>query len=109
MVSSKAEWVVRLGREYWQRHTYERADSSEFQLLGSVSGGLASGALAVTPQGDYIQVNGDYISSLPMSQLRNAVARAGKISPLGIVQGNGRADAPKPVITVKRRRVIVGA
>lgn len=31
------DWVVRLGREEWQRFTYERSENNPLRLLGSVA------------------------------------------------------------------------
>src|SRR5687767_13792701 len=68
------DWVVRLGREEWQRFTYERPEGNPLRLLGSVSKGAGIGALAVDEDGNYLQVNGDHVSLLSSGQLRRAVA-----------------------------------
>jgi hypothetical protein len=70
------DWVVRLGREEWQRFTYERPEDSPLRLLGSVTRGAGMGALAVDEDGNYLQVNGDHVSALSSGQLRRAVAAA---------------------------------
>ena len=77
------------------------------QLLGSVRRGAQVGALAITEDGQYIQVVGDLINPLNRSQLDQAVAKA---------KGDGRrapqrAATPRPsaapvVVVVKRRRVV---
>jgi hypothetical protein len=66
-------WVVRLGREEWQRFTYERPEGSPLQLLGSVAQGAGIGALAVDEDGNYLQVNGDHVS--PIKQRPAAPSR----------------------------------
>jgi hypothetical protein len=36
------DWVVRLGREEWQRFTYERSEGNPLRLLGSVTKGAGT-------------------------------------------------------------------
>jgi hypothetical protein len=111
-VSIKTRWVVRLGREEWQRHTYERPQEQGLRLLGSVTCDALLGALAVTPEGQYLQINGDYVSPLNTSQLRCAVAKAVRSRDSS---NEWRLDLarppapPAPVVIVKRRRVIAAA
>ena len=77
-MSVNTRWVVRLGREEWQRHTYERPQEQGLRLLGSVTCDALIGALAITAEGEYLQINGDYVSPLNTSQLRRAVAEASR-------------------------------
>jgi hypothetical protein len=111
-VSINTRWVVRLGREEWQRHTYERPQEQGLRLLGSVTCDALVGALAVTPEGQYLQINGDYVSPLNTSQLRGVVAKALRsrdASNEGRLELPRPAAAPAPLIIVKRRRVIAAA
>jgi hypothetical protein len=111
-VSINAKWVVRLGRDEWRRHTYERPQEPELRLLGSVPCDALVGALAVTREGQYLQINGDYFSPLDTSELRAAVDEALRSRDSS---NDWRAEAPRsaavpaPVIVVKRRRVIATA
>jgi hypothetical protein len=67
--------IVRLGPAEWGRFARKR-DTDRFELLSSVRQGASMGALAVTPEGRYLQVNGDHVSSLNMNELRRAVQSA---------------------------------
>lgn len=111
-MSINTRWVVRLGREEWQRHTYERPHDQGLRLLGSVTCDALIGALAITPEGEYVQINGDYVSPLNTSQLRSAVAEASRSRDSSNEWRPALprpAAAPAPLITVKRRRVIAAA
>lgn len=102
------DWVVRLGREEWQRFTYERPEGDPLRLVGSVSQGAGMGALAVDIDGNYLQVNGDHVSRLNDEQLRRAVAAANASSWTPVVPT--RQDPSRvPVVVVKRRRLLPGA
>jgi hypothetical protein len=99
------DWVVRLGREEWMRFTYERPAGHALQLLGSVTRGPQTGALARDQDGNYVQVNGDYTSPLNSPGLRQAAAAARSSSwkPFAPIR---QEAARVPVVTVKRRRVV---
>ncbi len=99
------DWVVRLGREEWQRFTYERFEGDSLRLLGSVSQGAAMGALAVDEDGNYLQVNGDHVSPLNDGQLRRAVASA-RTSDWTPAVPTRREPSRVPVVVIKRRRVV---
>lgn len=101
-VSRKDDWLVRLGPIEWKPFTYERSDDDSLTLIGSVRCGSRIGALATTPEGEYFQVNGDYVSKLSTGQIRKAVAKAQASG------GRPRPAAPAtpPVVVVKRRRVV---
>ena len=99
------DWVVRLGREEWQRFTYERPEGNPLRLLGSVVRGAGMGALAVDEDGNYLQVNGDHVSLLSSSQLRRAVAAA-KTSSWTPARPTRPEPSRVPVVVVKRRRLI---
>ena len=100
----KDEWLVQLGEREWSQFTYARASDDALRLLGSVRRGARVGALAVTSQGEYLQVNGDHLSPLGKGQMQRALAKATK--------AERRPRAPKPaatapVVIVKRRRTLV--
>jgi len=104
MVDKSKDWHVRLGAQEWQRFTYPRPEGDPLQLLGSVRRGARIGALAITPDGQYVQVNGDHLSPLNGSQMRRALSKAEPV--------RGKPSAPPspqnaPVIVIKRRRTIV--
>jgi hypothetical protein len=104
-MEERTDWVVRLGREEWMRFTYERPDDHALQLLGSVTRGPQTGALAVDQDGQYLQVNGDYTSPLTSSQLRQAVAAAKKSAWAPFLPTRPEVTRV-PVVTIKRRRVV---
>jgi hypothetical protein len=99
------DWVVRLGREEWMRFTYERPAGHALQLLGSVTRGPQTGALARDQDGNYLQVNGNYTSPLNRPRLRQAVAAARSSSWKPFAPTRQEA-ARVPVVTIKRRRVV---
>lgn len=98
------DWFVRLGQTEWQRYTYAREAGDPLQLLGSVRRGARIGALALTAEGEYVQVNGDHVSPLSSSQIRKAL---GKAQPPPRPPP-ARASAPRApvVVVVKRRRIV---
>lgn len=108
----KPGWRVVLGRLAWSRHTYVRPQSDVLKLLGSVSKGIQVGALAMTAEGQYVQVVGDHITHLNTKEIAKAVANAPKESnpefsretPAWI---EARKESPAPVVIVKKRRVAV--
>ena len=99
------EWHVRLGDSEWARFTYARPEGDPLRLLGSVRRGARIGALAVTPERTYVQVNGDYLTPLNNSQIRCALA---KVQTSKVPAKRQEARGPEPVVVVKRRRVITG-
>lgn len=102
------DWVVRLGREEWQRFTYERPEGHPLRLLGSVARGAGMGALAVDEDGNYLQVNGDHVSPLSGGQLRRAVAAA-KASNWTPARATRQESSRVPVVVIKRRRLVPSA
>jgi hypothetical protein len=99
------DWVVRLGRQEWERFTYERPASDSLCLLGSVSQGAGMGALAEDQDGNYLQINGDHVASLDSDSLRRAVAVA-KGSDLAPWAPLRQEPARVPVVVIKRRRLL---
>ena len=97
-------WFVRLGPNEWKPFTYPRPVDAPLLLLGSVRRGARIGALAITQDGEYVQVNGDYVSPLGAGQIRQALAKA-RERPERL--GASAQAAPAPIVTLKRRRVIM--
>ena len=99
----KSKWVVRLGQE-WQRHTQSRSVSESLRMLGSVQRGAQVGALAVDGNGDFFQINGEYVAPLN----KRLIARAVKAAQ-GRAQSRYEAPRPRtasaPIVTVRRSRL----
>lgn len=112
MTQRKPVWRVVLGRAAWSRHTYERPEGGDLQLLGSVSKGAQIGALAKTVEGEYVQLVGDHLAPLNAKEIARALAKApresnpefSRESPPWLV---ARKESPAPVVIVKKRRVAV--
>jgi hypothetical protein len=108
----KPGWRVVLGRAAWSRHTHERCDGDELKLLGSVSKGAQVGALAMTTEGEYVQVVGDHVTPLKTKEIAKAVANAPKEPNSEFVKESppwlvDRKESPTPVVILKKRRVAV--
>lgn len=96
-----------------------------FQYLGRVQRGMEVGALALTPQGEYVQVNGSVVTPLNASKvlatLRKLQGRHGALPvPRAGIMDAGTdaaeellpvqapaAPAPVPVIVRKKKRIAV--
>jgi len=100
----KAKWVVRLGQSEWVRHTHTRNVGESLRLLGSVQHGAQVGALAVDGNGDYFQVNGEYVSPLNKRYIAKAISAAQSHVPSRYEPPRQRSASP-PVVTVRRSRV----
>ena len=107
-VAGSDKWAIRLGRLEWLRFTYERPAEDGLRLLGSVSRGARAGALAMTPQGQYVQINGDHESPLSAGQIRRALANASasRVPAGNRARAGAGADRKAPVVVIKRRRQI---
>ena len=108
----KPGWRVVLGRASWSRHTHERPEGDELRLLGSVSKGAQVGALAMTAEGEYVQVVGDHLAPLKTKEIAKAVANAPKESNPEFSRETppwleARKESPAPVVILKKRRVAV--
>jgi hypothetical protein len=103
MRSSKT-WRIELGEQRWAKFTYPRSPGAGLRLLGSITRGLQIGALAQTPDGRYVQVNGDHLTALSDAQVRRALRLVQATEP----QTAKRLDRPERavVVTIKRRRAI---
>ena len=103
-------WLVRYGPMEWRRFTYDRTPEGDLQLLGSIRKGLQAGALARTRDGHYVLLVGDHETPLNSSQMDKALKSIPSeyLAPVAIVpQRTSVASMPAPVVTVKKRRVIV--
>ncbi|MBC7436362.1 MAG: hypothetical protein H7332_09875 [Bdellovibrionales bacterium] len=92
-----------------------------FQYLGRIERGMEVGALALTPQGDYVQVNGCVVTPLNtskvLSTLRKLQARYGGFvvpkvepAPAMTIEEFMPSAPPVPVhvpVTVKRKKRIL--
>lgn len=96
-----------MGRAEWARHTYARANGDELQLLGSVQRGSQAGALAMTANGQYVQVVGDFVVPLNRSQILNAIEKTNGFKRRAEARVAARAQADCVVIRVKRVRIPV--
>jgi len=103
----KSKWVVRLGLE-WQRHTQSHSVGESLRMLGSVQRGAQVGALAVDGDGDFFQINGEYVAPLNKRLIAKAVKAAQGRAP-------SRYDPPRPrsasapIVTVRRSRLAASA
>ncbi len=98
---------MRLGVPEWSRYTYARPEGDALRLLGSVRRGPQMGALAMTEDGQYVQVVGDYVTPLNSSQLTRAMTKVKPEEPSYPVQKTVSRVGPPPVVTIKRRRTYV--
>lgn len=91
--------AIRLGPQ-WRAFAFGEHD--DLMFLGTVQRGVAGiGALARTPQGGYVQVNGYVVEVLNIFRVKQALASA---------HGTARqTSAPPPVVRVKKRRLPVRA
>lgn len=105
-MSKTEKWIVRLGQVEWARFAQQR-DTDPYELIGSVRRGASMGALAVTPEGRYLQVNGDYVSSLNTHELRRAVQAAKPpVHRAARPASTPVRSSSVPVVVIKRRRVV---
>jgi hypothetical protein len=100
----KAKWVVRLGASEWPRYTRGSRIGESLQLLGSVQRGAQVGALAMDGNGDYFQVNGEYVAPLNKRLIAKAVSSANAQAPRPHERPRPQATAT-PVVTVRRKRI----
>jgi len=108
-LSNRDPWVVRLGPTEWGKFT--RTQREGLQLLGSVQRGAGIGALAATPDGRYLQVNGDYVSELDANEVGIAVESAkfnAGFDPRLNAGARGRAGTT-PLVMIRRRRIPAAA
>jgi len=108
-LAKKENWLVRLGRDEWSRHTYARLANDPIRLLGSVRRGAQIGALGITADEQYVQVVGDLIVPLNKGQIARAIGKYKTIEVRLPPPCVHRVAAPPPVVVVKRRRIAVMA
>lgn len=109
---SGKNWHVRLGEIEWKRYTYPRPEGDPLRLLGSVRRGAQFGALAITEDGNFLQVVGDILQPLCLGQITRALANAKApdtdFESAYRPQRTSSLAIPAPVVvTVKRRRIPV--
>lgn len=92
--------VVRLGVD-WSRFTYERVD---MELLGTVQRGAQRGALGRLPDGQHVQVNGDWMHALNSHQVGLAVKHAKRRQPSSPPRSPARQDHCAAVVVVRKKR-----
>jgi len=116
-MAKKLMWQVRLGRTEWERFTYARPPGNALRLLGTARRGMQMGALAITPDGQYVHVVGDHTTPLPTILIKKAITRAEAFEKHSSgtqwkAQRTNAVAVPvvaAPVVIVKRRRVAVPA
>lgn len=81
---------------------FTAGDHPDFRYLGTVQRGLELGALALTPAGEYVQVNGDIVQTLNASRVRAALgsAHTSRIGPTA-------PEVSTPVVVKRKRRIPV--
>lgn len=77
------------------------------RLLGTVQDGMQIGALAQTPEGGYLQVNGDQQRTLNTSRVEHALDRATGVARRTAMPPPAR-PAVQPTVIVKKRRKLEG-
>lgn len=82
---------------------FTAGEHPDFRYLGVVQRGMEVGALALTPDGRYVQVNGDIVQDLNASRVRAALGSAytSRVVP------SAPAPAQAPVVVVRKRRIAV--
>lgn len=94
-----------------------------FQYLGRVQRGMEVGALAITPDGDYVQVNGSVVTPLNSSRVQSALRKLqGRFGPIAALRtprvtiaellpamppAPEAVPPPPPVIVIKKKRIAV--
>jgi hypothetical protein len=107
MKRTDQQWRVELGAKHWQRHTHAGFEEQGFQLLGRVSRAGQFGALAQAADGAYVQINGDHVTPLNRSKAEHALRLARQREETASRLEASRAPAVAPMVTVKRRRIVV--
>ncbi|RYX89875.1 MAG: hypothetical protein EOO28_31320 [Comamonadaceae bacterium] len=94
-----------------------------YQYIGRIQRGMEVGALALTPEGDYVQVNGSIVTPLNASRISSSLRKLqGRYGPIAALKGPAAAAAtamaefempaaaaPKAPVTVivKKKRIPV--
>lgn len=97
-------WKIELGENRWEKFTYRRTVDDGLRLLGSIARGMQIGALAQTPDGRYVQVNGDHVTPLSDGQVRRALKLARAATPK-TRKSFERSDRTV-LVTIKRQRAV---
>jgi len=88
--------IIRLG-PHGVRYSFPPRDG--IKLLGTIQEGQAIGALAQRADGQYVQLNGDFERLLNTSRITAAIQRQQR--------RHVAAHPGIPVVTIKRRRVLL--
>lgn len=91
-------------RPHANLHPYVLAEHVGFQYLAVVQNGMQIGALALTPEGRYVQVNGDVVQPLNEYRVLRALRRN---PPVTVRCAKPAKPVAAPVVSVRRRRRIV--
>lgn len=74
------------------------------ELLGTVQRGAQIGALGRLPDGQHVQVNGDWMHALNSHQVGLAVKHARRRQPSSCLRSPVRQDRSAPVVVVRKKR-----
>jgi hypothetical protein len=99
-----SHWRIDLGVEHWKRLTHAGWTDQGLRLLGRISREGQFGALAVTPEGTYLQINGDHVTPVNRSQVEYALRVAAKTRAHSDPPNCQSQDRPAPVVSFRRRR-----
>jgi len=76
-----------------------------FRYLGVIQNGFQIGALAQTPDGRYVQVNGAFVQSLNLHKVQRALRFAERHrARYAIPEHRPKLEQCAPVVSVRRRR-----
>jgi hypothetical protein len=81
------------------------APDNAFEIIGTVHQGPGFGYLAISPAGDYLQLNGSVTRTLNAAKVRAAIAKAE-----GLQRGHKPVTRPRrtqpqsPVVIVRKKR-----
>jgi len=107
-MAGRNQWIVRLGETAVRRQCLSAELPPGLKLLGVVQRGAQYGVLALSEEGQYLQVNGDHVTPLGAAQIRHALNKAQSSRPAGGARpyrAKPAGTAPVPVVIIKRRRI----
>eukprot|EP01034_Spumella_vulgaris_P044982 gene44982-55990_t len=77
------------------------------RIIGEVTRGQEMGQLAITPDGQYVQVNGSMVQPLNASRVLAALRKAARQQNVNLQELMPRAPQAAPVVIVRKKRRIV--
>ncbi len=77
------------------------------RVIGEVSRGQEMGQLAITPEGQYVQVNGSMIQPLNTSRVQAALRKAARQQNVNLQELVQPKVQAAPVVIVRKKRRIV--